>query len=140
MERKEFLSLMGITGVSVVATICLGACSKQSTTNAVAAAGNVDFILDLSLAANAALTNAGGYLYSNGVIVVRAAGGNYLAVSQACTHQAVTVSYQSASREFYCPSHGATFSENGTVMGGPANGALKQYQTTLTGNMLRVFG
>ena len=140
MERKEFLSLIGFTGVSVLATMCLGACSKQSTNSAVPAPGNVDFTLDVSLPANAALVSAGGYLYSNGAIVAHTVGGSYIAVSQACTHQGVTVNYQSASHQFYCPSHGATFSETGTVMAGPANGALKQYQTTLTGNMLRVFG
>lgn len=140
MERKEFLSLMGFTGASLLATICLGACSKQSANSDVPTAVNADFTLDLSLPANAALTTAGGYLYSNGVIVAHTVGGSYIAVSQACTHQGVTVNYQSSSHQFYCPSHGAAFSETGAVMVGPATNALKQYQTTLTGNMLRVFG
>ena len=74
MERKEFLSLMGFTGLSVLATMCLGACSKQSANNGVVAAGNADFTLDISLPANAALAAAGSYLYSNGAIVAHTVG------------------------------------------------------------------
>lgn len=141
MERKNFLSLVGLGSVSLLATVCLGACSKagNGNTNITTPPVGVDFTLDLSLPANAALANAGGYLYSNGIIVAHALNGTYLAVSQACTHQGVTVQYVGANKEFYCPSHGALFSETGAVTGGPANGPLLKYQTSLSGTMLRVF-
>ena len=140
MERKEFLSLMGLGSASIFAAVCLGGCSKSGTSSGnVTAPANVDFTLDLSLPANAALATAGGYLYSNGLVVAHTVSGGYIAVSQACTHEGVTVRYVSASHEFYCPSHGATFSETGAVTGGPTSGSLKQYQTALSGTMLRVF-
>lgn len=141
MERKSFLNLVGVGSVSFLATVCLGACSKAGigNTNISTPPAGIDFTLDLSLPANAALANPGGYLYSNGIIVAHALSGGYLAVSQACTHQGVTVQYVGTNKEFYCPSHGAVFSETGAVTGGPANGSLMKYQTSLSGTMLRVF-
>ena len=141
MDRKEFLASLGLSAGTFVLTTCLGGCSKSSSnTGSGGTAPTVDFTLDLTLPANAALKNNGGYLYSNGAIVARTTAGAYVAVSQACTHQGVTVQYVSGSNQFYCPSHGASFSTTGGVTGGPANGALKQYTVTQTGNNLRVNG
>lgn len=139
MERKEFLSLLSLGSASALAAVYLGSCSKSSTGSNVTAPANVDFTLDLSLPANSSLAASGSYLYSNGIIVAHTIAGNYIAVSQACTHEGVTVQYIGSSHQFYCPSHGATFSETGAVTGGPASSSLKQYQTSLSGTMLRIF-
>ncbi len=140
MKRKQFLSLVGLTSASILTAACLGGCSKKTADSGAVAAVNADFTLDLSLAQNAALANAGGYIYNTGVIVAKTTAGTYIAVSQACPHQGVTVQFVNSSTSFYCPSHGAAFSATGAVTTGPAQTSLKQYQTTLTGNMLRVFG
>jgi cytochrome b6-f complex iron-sulfur subunit len=139
MDRKEFISMVGFGSISVFAAACLGGCNKNDISSLTAAPSNVDFTLDLTQSANATLLVYGGYLYSGGVIVARTIAGNYIAVSQACTHQGVTVQYIGSSQEFYCPSHGATFSNTGAVTGGPAPGALKKYNTSLNGSMLRVY-
>ena len=140
MERKEFLSLVGFGSASILTAMCLGGCSKSGTVNGnVTAPTKVDFTIDVSLPAYASLATAGGYIYSSGIVIGHAISGGYIAVSQACTHQGVTVQYVGSGHQFYCPSHGATFSENGAVTGGPAGNALKQYQTTLTGTMLRIY-
>jgi cytochrome b6-f complex iron-sulfur subunit len=139
MERKEFLSLLGLGSASVLAAVCMGGCSKQSATGGSTAPTNVDFTIDLSLPANANLAGDGGYIYSNGIIVARTVGGAYVAVSQACTHEGVSVQYVSSQDLFYCPSHGAKFSDSGSVVSGPASSALKQYKTFLTGTSLRVY-
>lgn len=88
------------------------------------APANVDFTLDLSQSANAALLTAGGYVYNSGVIVARTAGA-YIAVQQVCTHESVSITYQGSYQRFYCNGHGATFSENGAVLGGPCSTGLK---------------
>jgi cytochrome b6-f complex iron-sulfur subunit len=75
----------------------------------------------------------------NGIIVARTTSGAYLAVSQACTHEGTTVTYQLNGDRFFCPNHGSTFSTTGAVLNGPANRALTQYKTSLAGNNLRVF-
>lgn len=138
MNRKEFLSLIGSGTASLALASCLGGCAKNvsSGTNAPT---NVDFTLDLSQAANSALLTNGGYLYHNSVLVARTTAGAYIAVQQVCTHESVSVTYQAGSHRFYCDGHGATFSETGAVTGGPAPRALKTYNTSLTGNSLRVY-
>jgi len=135
MDRKEFLGLMGISVGGAVAMTCLGGCAKESGVSP----SNVDFTLDLTDAAYAALTKTGGSLVKNGVIIGKTTAGAFIAVASACTHEQTTVQYQSGSKRFYCPNHGATFSESGSVTGGPATRALTQYNTQLTGNSLRIF-
>jgi cytochrome b6-f complex iron-sulfur subunit len=138
MNRKEFLSTIGLSSGTLILAACLGSCKKDA--GGTGSAPVVDFTLDLSQPANAALNKPGGYLYSNGVIVAKTTAGNIIAVSQSCTHQGSSVQYQSSSNQFYCPNHGATFNTGGGVTGGPANSALKQYTVTATGNMVRVNG
>ena len=131
MNRKEFLSLVGIGTTGAFVASCLSACKKENN--------NIDFTLDLSSSANAALTTNGGYLISQGVIVAKTNAGDYIAVSAACTHEGVNVQFQSSSNRFHCPAHGANFTTTGTVQNGPANSPLTQYKTSLSGNTLRVY-
>ena len=141
MNRKDFLSAIGMSGGGLLLATCLGACSKSAGDAAVPAAPTgIDFTLDISQPANSALNNAGGYVYSNSIIVAKTIAGAIVAVSQACTHQGVTVEYQKSSNQFYCPSHGANFNTTGAVVNGPASSPLKQYTVTVTGNMVRVQG
>ncbi len=139
MDRKEFLSALGLTSGALIVTSCLAACKKDTGSSNVTAP-NVDFTLDISQPANAALNNPGGYIYSNGVIVAKTTSGNIIAVSQSCTHQGVDVVYTRENNQFYCPSHGAGFSSTGAVTNGPANTALKLYSVTVAGNKVRVNG
>ncbi|WP_018616704.1 ubiquinol-cytochrome c reductase iron-sulfur subunit [Segetibacter koreensis] len=138
MDRKEFLSLLGFSSASIALASCVAGCSKNVTSRTTAPA-NVDFTIDLSQAANAALLSNGGYVYNSGVIVARTMTGAYIAVQQLCTHDTVAVTYQGAYHRFFCNAHGSTFNETGQVTGGPAPVALKTYNTSLTGNSLRVY-
>lgn len=144
MDRKEFLSLLGLTVGGGVAIACLNSCSKESTVTPGGSSGGgnsgkIDFTLNLADATNAVLNNNGGFLVKNGVIVARTQGGVYIAVAAACTHQGTIIQYQGNNQRFFCPNHGSTFSETGSVLNGPATGALKQYRTELSGSSLRVF-
>lgn len=134
MTRKDFFSRVGFSAAAVLVPACIGGlvsgCSKEG------APSNVDFMLDIS--AGALKTN-GGYLIQQGVLVARTLNGTFIAVSAACTHQGTTVNFNSAGNNFICPNHGAKFSSTGEVTQGPASTNLKQFSTTLNGNMLRVF-
>ena len=138
MNRKEFLSLIGMGSAGVVMASCLG-CTKSGGSGSTTAPSNIDITLDLTQPSNAALLSNGGYIYTSGLIVARTTAGAYIAVQQFCTHETVSVIYQASSHRFYCDGHGATFSESGTVTGGPAPRALKTYNTSLTANSLRVY-
>ncbi|MDE3056944.1 MAG: Rieske (2Fe-2S) protein [Bacteroidota bacterium] len=138
MDRKEFLSLLGISAAALTCSYLFGGCSSKS--NPVAAPpANVDFTLDLSDSANSALKSNGGYLYKDGIIVARTINGDYVAVSQTCTHQGGTVYYDKTGNEFHCPNHGSNFATSGSVINGPATTPLMKYNTSLSNTSLRVY-
>ena len=116
MERKEFLSLLGLGTAGIFTLPVWAPVQNLPVSYTPMCTTNVDISLDLSLPANAPLNTAGGYIYTGGIIVAKTTAGNYIAVSQDCTHQGVSVQYQAnRNQRFYCPSHGATFSETGTL-------------------------
>lgn len=137
MERSEFLRLMGGGAAIAILGSCLGVCKKDGGD---VAPSNVDFTIDLTASANAALKSNGGYIYNNGLIVAKTLSGDYIAVSKTCTHEGSNaVVYDASNQLFYCRTHEATFSETGAVTGSPARRALKQYNITLTGTSLRLY-
>lgn len=141
MDRKEFFSAIGVTAATFTLFNCIG-CSKGSNSAngpSVTAPSNVDLTIDLSASANAALTKNGGYLISNGILVAKTTAGAYIAVQQSCTHENYPLVYQAGSSRFYCNNHGATFTEKGVVTGGPTNRSLVAYNTSLSGNSLRIY-
>ncbi len=137
MDRKDFLSQVGVGAAALLAPICLGGiagCGKSDSTPS--APTNVDFTLDIS---SGALATNGGYLVSQGILVARTSTGSFLAVSAACTHEGTSVTYSATNNNFVCPNHGAKFSANGAVTQGPATRSLTTYQTSLSGNTLRIY-
>jgi len=134
MDRKEFLSLIGGTAAVFAIGGTLQSCRKKTPSS-----NSIDFTLNLSDPAYSALNHNGGYLYANGVIVARTNSGSYIAVSEYCTHAGSAVVYQSSSNNFYCPSHGSSFSAGGSVTAGPASSGLQLYNTSLSGTNLRVY-
>jgi cytochrome b6-f complex iron-sulfur subunit len=139
MDRKDFLSQVGVGAAAFLAPICLGGiagCGKSSNDSTPSAPSNVDFTLDVS---SGALASNGGFLVSQGILVARTNAGAFLAVSAACTHEGTTVNYNAANNNFVCPNHGAKFSSSGMVTLGPATTNLKSYNTSLTNSTLRIY-
>ena len=137
MNRKEFLSTLGLGAAAVACSYCLNGCKPLD--NPITAPTNVDFTLDLSSSASGALKANGGYLYNGGLIVARTVNGTYVALSQICTHAGGTVQYVPSTNSFYCPNHGSSFATNGSVLSGPAASPLTSYHTSLNGTSLRVY-
>lgn len=139
MDRRDFLASLGIGAAALACADCLQGCSPLNGPNDVPAAPtNVNLSLDLTLPANSALNNAGGTIYTGGLIIARSSAGGFIALSQACTHQGGTVQYRSGSNTFYCPVHGSVFAADGSVITGPASRSLTKYNTSLSGTTLKV--
>jgi cytochrome b6-f complex iron-sulfur subunit len=142
MDRKEFFSKVGFGAAAALLPACIAgiatSCSSDNSTSPspAPAPSGVDFLLDVS---TGSLATNGGYLVSQGIVVARTNSGTYIAVSASCTHEGTNVNYNASGNNFICPNHGAQFSSIGTVTQGPANSNLKKYNTTLTGNSLRVY-
>jgi len=145
MERKDFLTALGLSAGSLVISSCLGACGKSDTgtpdpvTPTPTPGGKLDFTLDV--ATNSEI-NTKGWTIMNSVIIAKN-GSSYIALSSVCTHQGNPVTYNSGSNNFPCSltdaAHGSVFDSTGARVPGPATSALKKYSTTLTGSSLRVF-
>lgn len=135
MDRNQFLKYMS-AGTLIACTGC-SLVSCDSSDNPMPT--GLDFTLDLTLPANAALQNVGGSLTKDGVIIANVTGSEFTAVSKACTHAGTTINYRSTQQDFLCPNHGSVFDKNGLVKNGPAGSALAKYNTELTGTNLRVF-
>ena len=136
MERREFLSFVGVGAAVAACTYCLSGCTAQD--QGITAPTNIDFTLDLTNQAYSALNAVGGYVYNSGVIDAHTSGG-YVAVSSACTHQGNTIVFDKANNSFYCPAHGSRFSTAGAVINGPASSPLGKYNTAVNGNSLHVY-
>lgn len=134
MDRKEFLSLIGISAGAVVFGACMNSCKKEDSSPEPTKA---DFTIDLS--ATPALANNGGFLVKDGIIIAKTMAGAYIAVSAACTHEGTIIQYQGGNNRFFCPNHGSAFSNSGSVLNGPATKSLQQFNTSVSGNILRVF-
>lgn len=133
MDRKDFLKSAAFAGLA----ICVG-CAANNT-DVPTAPTNVDFTIDLTQSSYSSLNSVGGSAVVNGIIIGRVSQTNFVAVSSACTHQGTTLKFQLANNRFYCDNHGSTFSLAGAVTNGPATKALTAYNTSLSGNSLRVY-
>jgi len=123
MERKEFLKKsLALCGISLIPVGVFESCSKQSFSGP----ANVNFTVDLSNSANAALTAVGGSLIANGVIIVHTGNSVFHALSATCTHAGCTVGY------------GSYNAATGAVLGGPPPSALSTYTVTQSGNVLTI--
>ncbi len=136
MERREFLTMIGLGATAAACSYCLSGCTVPDP--GITGPSNVDFTLDLSSQANNGLLAVGGYVYNDGIIIAHTPGG-YVAVSQACTHQGTTVEYTLASNSFTCPAHGSRFGLDGSVLNGPATSRLTTYNAKLTGTSLHIY-
>lgn len=140
MDRKDFLDGIGTSATAFPLIYCIGCRKTDGRSSAeIADPTRLDFTLDLSLVANAALLINGRSLVSNGLIVARTGAGTYIAVQRSCTHGSYSLISQSANNRFYCLNHHTTFSENGSVTNGQASRSLTVYNTQLTGTTLKIY-
>jgi len=146
MERKQFLRSLGAGAAFAIAFPCLGACSKDEGEvggNTPVPTG-VDFIVDLEAAENIKLTEKGGFITKNSVVIVKNLEGNFVAASQVCSHQGYE-EVRFLDRDggiFYCGVHGSRFEQGGKPMNQVDSAqakSLKVFKTELSGAMLRVF-
>ena len=151
MERKDFIEQVGLSAASILIFGCMQACSKTGPSdgnssqtggsNSGSTNSKIDFTINISIAPYNALNSSGGFYVdkTNNIIIARTLANDFIAVSSLCTHQQVTIDFDSKNNRFYCSAHGSAFNLTGAVTNGPANTALKAYKTSLSGNNLRIY-
>lgn len=134
MNRKTFISQVGLGAAALLVPACLGGlqgCKKASDPPT-----DVNFSLDVS---SGDLSQNGGFVIQDGVLVARSVYGTYIAVAAGCTHEGVELQYKADKNVFHCSRHGSEFDMTGNNIHGPAKKDLMEYNTELNGNILRVF-
>lgn len=154
MTRKEFLIKIGIgAGVAIITPMAFNACEESETKPAEDentddntddngdddSDDKVDFTIDLSDDDYSDLKEEGGYVYENDIIIAYLGNDDYIALSKVCTHNQCTVKYDDGEDKIVCDCHGSEFNTEGDVTSGPADEPLKEYNTELDGQTLRIY-
>lgn len=141
ISRMEFLKSLGFKGASLLAVYC-GASAVTSCINEAGDPANgptgVDFTLDLADSANASLLKTGGYLIVNNIVIARVSADAFAAVTQVCSHENKSkIIYRN--QEFYCPEHGARYTQEGKGLNSEGKRGVRAYNTEFSGTSLHVF-
>jgi cytochrome b6-f complex iron-sulfur subunit len=140
MNRRDLIQRVAVGGaVLVLVPSVLQSCTKDPSTDPSGSGTGTGtkINIDLSSPDNTALNNSGGSIVIQNIIVINN-GGNFVALSNVCTHQGCTVAYNAGDGNIQCPCHGSVYTTNGSVISGPAPRALKSYPVTVTGNILAI--
>ena len=143
MNRRDVVHKFAIGGtVLLLSPSVLQSCTKDPGPDTGGSGGGggggTKVEIDLTLAANAVLNNAGGSKIVQSIIVVNTGSVNYIALSSICTHEGCTVGYNSAASNIKCPCHGSVFTTAGSIVNGPAPTALKSYPVSKAGDVLTI--
>lgn len=138
MNRRTFITWMGVGGLASYLPVALVACS--STDNETAselvrsdgfqAIGTVE-----NFDENGVLLNA-----NIPAVVIKNIGQNdgFSAFNPTCTHLDCTVEWQGDKKEFFCPCHDSRFAADGQALEGPADQPLAVYEVKREGNVILV--
>ena len=138
MERRKFFRDFAVGGnLLLSAPMIFNSCADDSSEGDPINDPS-GITVDLNDAAFANLKTVGGFAYKGDIIIIRTSNSVYIALSKVCTHQGCTVTYNSSNNNLPCPCHGSLYNINGTVINGPAPNALKNYNVSLSGNILTI--
>lgn len=150
MNRRTFLSWVGVGWVASSLPVAIAACSNtiesesagEAATESASSPSRSDGFESVGTISQLE-SNAGQILdkeFTVGpVLVVRAtADSDISAVNPTCTHQGCTVGWQADQKAFVCPCHGSKFGIDGTVLNGPATEPLSTYEAKVEGDLVLV--
>ncbi|MBW4647633.1 MAG: ubiquinol-cytochrome c reductase iron-sulfur subunit [Kastovskya adunca ATA6-11-RM4] len=140
MNRRTFLSWVGVGGLASFLPVAIAACSPEtetpvsqsSPTNKFQSVGTV-----AELEQNGQINKK---LAGTPLLVIRnpTAPDSLLAVNPTCTHAGCEVNWNPDQKAFACPCHGSKFAPDGKVLEGPANEPLTAYQAKVEGDSVVV--
>lgn len=138
ISRYEFLRRLGFGGSALFAALCFGtgSCKEEDSVTS----GPKDFTIDLNQAAFSKLKTPGQFVVEQDVVIACISANTFAAVTVICSHEGQKqVAYRTSTNDFRCSAHGAVFDVQGKGKSGPSSAGLRMYNTSLSGNLLRVF-
>jgi cytochrome b6-f complex iron-sulfur subunit len=152
MDRRTFLTWVGVGGIASSLPVAIAACSDKTVTTSNQTAAN-------SPANSGGGARADGFqpvgtvatldqksqltdqkFVSGPLLVVRNpdSPSTLAAVNANCTHKACLVDWQAEQKVFVCLCHDSKFAADGKVLQGPATEPLKTYEAKLEGDSVLV--
>jgi len=136
MNRKEFMSKLGVGAAFVLTTPCIIGCTKDEITEG--EVPEIDFTVDLN--DENILRSPGTFIIKNSIVIANNIDGQYIAATVKCTHEGLSqVRYDKFADNFECTAHGARFTQDGEGLNVNGAGGLTTYNVTQDGDILRVF-
>lgn len=135
MNRKDFLSKLGIGAAFVLTSTCLGSCTRDEAEQM----SDINLELDLNDDRYTSLSTVGNYVIVDSVVVARTITGDFVAATSICSHEGLEQITYSNQNEWFCTAHGARFSIAGEGLNANGSKGLQIFQTELSGNILKVF-
>ena len=147
MQRREFLSWVGIGTLASFLPVVIAACTNESkeqtsannTTPAPTSSNEY-----LTIGTLTELDKSGQILNKQTkdkpVIVIRNPQDSktVLALNPTCTHKGCFVTWKSDEKHFECPCHDSDFARDGKVLKGPATQPLATYAVKIEGDSILV--
>lgn len=135
MDRKEFLSKLGVGAAFALTVPCIVGCTKDEVSEP---ARDVDFTVDLNEFES--LRTPGNFIIENEVVVANNLDGNYIAATLTCSHEGLRqMKYDKFADNWQCTAHGARYTQGGEGLNANGAGGLTTYNVTQDGDILRIF-
>jgi cytochrome b6-f complex iron-sulfur subunit len=134
MDRRTFLSWVGLGWLATSLPVALAAFSFDKRQSAMAASD------DFKVVGTVSQLKSQGQIKKGDVVVVADPNqkGKVLAVNPTCSHQGCPVEWQAKDTVFLCKCHNSKFAANGDVLRGPATAPLTTYETKIDGDKILV--
>jgi cytochrome b6-f complex iron-sulfur subunit len=143
MNRREFISWVGVGGIASSLPTAIAACSPTNTeskpsTRTMRADGFQAIGTVAKLDKDGQILNK--KAAKSPVLVIRdpANASQLIAVNPTCTHAGCTVAWQQDENAFVCPCHGSKYTSSGKVIQDPAKRPLATYAAKMEGNNILV--
>ena len=135
MNRKEFMSKLGVGAAFVLTTPCIIGCSKDEDSTETT---EVDFMVDLN--EYEVLRSPGSFIITNNVVVANNIDGEYIAATITCSHENLNqIQYNRFMDGWECTAHGARYTQEGEGLNANGAGGLTTYNVMKEGDTLRIF-
>lgn len=134
MDRKEFISKLGIGAAFVLTTPCIIGCTKDGVGGEPL---DVDFTIDLTQFDT--LRTPGNYIIQDDIVIANTVDNEFIAATVKCSHEGLRqVKYDKFANNWECTAHGARFAQNGDGLNANGANGLTVYKITQTGDLLRI--
>ena len=152
MDRRTFLTWVGVGGIASSLPVAIAACSNKTATapnetaaNSPSSSGNAARADGFQTVGTVTALDQKGQLadqkaVAGPLLVVRNPDkpDTLAAVNSSCTHKGCLVEWQADQKIFFCPCHDSKFATDGKVLQGPATEPLKTYEAKLEGDSVLV--